>query len=410
MSSYRGFGPRPALMPFRDGTLDPALVTPEREAYAARLRRGYPGPPVQQNAQTGFVGITTDGRPIPGLFALRDTGLDSRPIVAAARDLLAVLDGDERARVLHARDSDRWRMWTNAFPSWSPHGLWLQGLTAPKRDAALAVIRATLSSQGYALTRDVMRLNGELGAFLGQYPDTLTEWAYWLSIFGSPSVGEPWGWQLYGHHLDLNCMIVDRQLVLTPAFMGAEFESDRLFGEERALALELVTSLSAGQADEAIVYRRFADLPHELQGPIDGRHVGGAGQDNRIVPYEGIAAGELTAPQRATLRRLLAAWHRRLTQGPARDRLREIERHLDETRFAWYGPRDDAHAFYYRVHSPVVMLEYDNHPGIFLDNDEPQPFHVHTIVRTPNGNDYGRDILRQHLATHRHDDGRAPGR
>jgi hypothetical protein len=28
--------------------------------------------------------------------------------------------------------------------------------------------------------------------------------------------------------------------------------------------------------------------------------------------------------------------------------------------------------------------------------------HIHTIVRTPNGNDYGKDLLRQHLAQHPH--------
>jgi hypothetical protein len=46
------------------------------------------------------------------------------------------------------------------------------------------------------------------------------------------------------------------------------------------------------------------------------------------------------------------------------------------------------------------MIEYDCHQGVFLDNPEPEPFHVHTIVRTPNGGDYGRDLLRRHLARH----------
>jgi hypothetical protein len=27
---------------------------------------------------------------------------------------------------------------------------------------------------------------------------------------------------------------------------------------------------------------------------------------------------------------------------------------------------------------------------------------VHTVVRTPNGNDYGKDLLRQHYALHAH--------
>jgi hypothetical protein len=29
--------------------------------------------------------------------------------------------------------------------------------------------------------------------------------------------------------------------------------------------------------------------------------------------------------------------------------------------------------------------------------DRPTRDHIHTIVRTPNGNDYGKDLLRQHL-------------
>ena len=36
------------------------------------------------------------------------------------------------------------------------------------------------------------------------------------------------------------------------------------------------------------------------------------------------------------------------------------------------------------------------HSGVFLTNREPAKFHVHTIVRTPNGNDYGVDLLRRH--------------
>ena len=44
----------------------------------------------------------------------------------------------------------------------------------------------------------------------------------------------------------------------------------------------------------------------------------------------------------------------------------------------------------------MIIIEYDNHTGVFLDNPEPESFHIHTLVRTPNGNDYGRDLLRQH--------------
>jgi len=80
--------------------------------------------------------------------------------------------------------------------------------------------------------------------------------------------------------------------------------------------------------------------------------------------------------------------------------LADVERHLDDTHLAWIGGAGDDDPFYYRIHSPVLMIEYDCHQGIFLDNPQPEPFHVHTIVRTPNGGDYGRDLLRRHLARH----------
>ena len=64
----------------------------------------------------------------------------------------------------------------------------------------------------------------------------------------------------------------------------------------------------------------------------------------------------------------------------------------------------DDGVFYYRVHSPVILIEFDHLPGIALDNDYPTRDHIHTVVRTPNGNDYGKDLLRQHREqeTHTH--------
>ena len=79
-----------------------------------------------------------------------------------------------------------------------------------------------------------------------------------------------------------------------------------------------------------------------------------------------------------------------------------MARHLGQTYLAWIGTCDEGAPFYYRLHSPVLLVEYDNNPGIFLDNAEPEPFHVHTIVRSPNGGDYGKDVLRQHYARQHH--------
>jgi hypothetical protein len=55
----------------------------------------------------------------------------------------------------------------------------------------------------------------------------------------------------------------------------------------------------------------------------------------------------------------------------------------------------------YRIHSPVILIEFDHQRPVGTTTlhpvDRPTRDHIHTIVRTPNGNDYGKDLLRQHL-------------
>jgi hypothetical protein len=75
------------------------------------------------------------------------------------------------------------------------------------------------------------------------------------------------------------------QMVLTPTFLGAEFESHQIFSEHRGLGLELIMALSPVQRNKVLyASMRPGDLPWELAGRVDGRHLGAAGQDNRVIP------------------------------------------------------------------------------------------------------------------------------
>jgi hypothetical protein len=134
--------------------------------------------------------------------------------------------------------------------------------------------------------------------------------------------------------------------------------------------------------------------------------VGGAFQDNRVVPYEGVPVAALGAERRRRLLEIADLFVCNLPSPTAEVRLKEIELHLKDTYFAWIGNCNDVDPFYFRVHSPVVLLEFDHHSGVFLANEQPERFHVHSVVRTPNGNDYGADLLRQHYASGGHDPGR----
>jgi hypothetical protein len=95
-----------------------------------------------------------------------------------------------------------------------------------------------------------------------------------------------------------------------------------------------------------------------------------------------------------------------MDDGHARVKMDEVARHLDRTYFAWIGGTTPGSVFYYRIHSPVVLIEFDHQRPANLRHlnnpDLPNVEHVHAIVRTPNGNDYGKDLLRLHYQQHPH--------
>jgi len=364
-------------------------------------------------AATPFAGLTADGHVRPGLFSLQPEDAPTPAMVEAVKLLLRVLSPAQRSAMCFPVDSELWRHWQNTELYVEHHGLRLDEVGTPVREMVLAVLRASLSGKGYDVTRGVMQLNRFLGDLVAG-PEVLGEWAYIFCLFGTPSESEPWGWQLFGHHLSLNCFVIGRQMVFTPCFLGAEpnyadtgpFAGTRLFEDEERGGLALMRSLSPGQQNRAIVAHSMVggDLPPDRRHFADNLHLGGAYQDNRIVPYEGLRASELSALQRRDLLDLVASYVAPLPPGPLAARLAEAERHLAETHFCWIGGSDEASPFYYRIQSPVVFIEFDHHAGVFLTNAEPAKFHVHTIVRTPNGNDYGIDLLRlhyRHAAHHR---------
>jgi hypothetical protein len=128
--------------------------------------------------------------------------------------------------------------------------------------------------------------------------------------------------------------------------------------------------------------------------------------DNVVLDYAGLPARDLTAAQRQQLVDLAALYVSNMAGGHARVKMDEVVAHLDRTWFAWIGNTTPGSVFYYRIHSPVVLIEFDHQRPValrhLLNPDLPNAAHIHTVVRTPNGNDYGKDLLRQHYLQHPH--------
>lgn len=135
----------------------------------------------------------------------------------------------------------------------------------------------------------------------------------------------------------------------------------------------------------------------------------GAFADNAVVAYAGIRATELTPAQQRKPPAVAEAFVNRGKADVAKVRMAEIRSHLADTYAAWMGGTGDDDPFYMRVHSPVVWIEVDCQAAGPLGGaygktrgDGPTQLHIHSVIRTPNGNDYGRELLRQHYLTSPH--------
>jgi hypothetical protein len=362
---------------------------------------------------TPFKGVTVDGHRQKGLFRLKNADAPTQAMCEAAWGLLNNITPEQRRRSHHPVGSPLWRKWQNSEMYVEDYGLRLESASADTRSRVLNVLAASLSEQGYATSLGVMQLNAFLGQVLDA-PGVLNEWSYSFVLFGVPSLTEPWGWQMYGHHLVLNCMVIGGQMTLTPCFLGAEivyadqgpFEGLAMFKDHERIGLEFMNSLPGKSQEQAIVGKSMLgeDLPPGRRHLADYFNLGGAYQDNRIVPYEGLPLGSLESDQRNLLLDLVNEYIAPLPDGPRQARMEEFERHEQDTHFCWIGGTGSNDPFYYRIQSPVVFIEFDHHPGMFLTNEMPLKYHIHTIVRTPNGNDYGIDLLRQHYkSAHKHD-------
>ena len=268
----------------------------------------------------------------PACSRSRQTGHSTRPIVDAAKAFLDTLDAEQKGSVSFDINADEWRMWFNISPFVFRHGLMLEDLTDTQRDAALAMVAASMSRTGFESMRNCMRLNHTIGEITGA-ADEYGEWVYFLSLFGTPSETEPWGWQLDGHHVNLHCFVMGDQLVFTPAFLGSEpvvatsgiFDGVSVMQEEQNSALKLMLALDPALQNRATVSK-------ETHGAFAG-----AFRDNFELKYEGLRADALSSAEQSMLWDVVRTYVGRIRDGHSDVTMDDIRAHMDETYFAWMG-------------------------------------------------------------------------
>ena len=365
-----------------------------RRTSEARERAGLVEP---------FKGITTNGEIIPGLYSIAPTRKPTGAVRNAAVHYLATLSDQQLVRTMFPVDDPQWRKWMNQG-FYIRDGVSMREMTAAQRNAALNLMRASLSAKGFELTRNIMRLNETLAEMIN---DHLVdgEWGYYFTVMGKPSAVEPWGWQFQGPHAIINYFILGDQVVATPLFFGSEpthatsgkYKGLSVLQKEQNDGLALVRSLPQQQQQEAVV--KFSKTGNN--------NLTEAFKDNIVLDYAGLRANELSPVARQSLRELVQLYVSNMDEDHARLKMNEIDQHLDNTWFAWIGSTAPDGVYYYRIQSPVVVIEFDHQAPANLERfatnpDKPTRQHIHTVLRTPNGNDYGKDLLRQHYLMHPH--------
>lgn len=362
----------------------------------------YTAKMVEKLAEDTFVGIVTSEGKQDGLFPIKSTGVSTEPIVKSAIAFLNGLTAEQKKKTTFTIDSDQFRTWSNVdVGMFKRNGISLKEMTQDQRKLAYQLLTDALSAKGLQLSKDIMKTDQTL-AELNNDNEKFNELAYYFTILGTPSTKTPWGFQLNGHHLAINYFVLGDQVVMSPTFMGGEpiittsgkYKGNTIFQDEQNIGLKFMQSLPEDlQAKATLSSDKTKDNMESS-----------AFLDNMTLDYKGLKVSELSAEKQNELLNLAELYINNMREGHAKVRMQEVKEHINDTYFAWIGPITDDGVFYYCIHSPVVLIEFDHQRPVGIRNGDRKPTrnHIHTMVRTPNGNDYGKDYLRQHLKDHHH--------
>ena len=268
-----------------------AAVTIKDASACQRARRNSG----EASVAEPFVGVTTAGKPTPGLFEIKSTGVSTKPVVMAASKFLSGLSEQQREKTTFPVDDTEWRKWNNRHHG-KRQGISFKEMLPEQRELAFGLLQASLSAKGLKLSQDIMKLNHTLAELTDNF-DEYGQWLYWITIMGDPSETEPWGWQIDGHHLAINYFVLGDQVVMSPVFIGSEpvkatsgkFEGTEVLQGEQDLGFAFMQSLSESQQAQAT-------LAKVKKG---NNALAQAYQDNLRLNFAGIKLDQLDETQRS---------------------------------------------------------------------------------------------------------------
>jgi hypothetical protein len=308
-------------------------------------------------------------------------------MTTAAQQYLTSLDDEQRKTSLLEYETPQRLDW-HFIPKAERKGLQVKHMNQPQRKAAFTLLKSSLSQIGYDKARKIMQLESLLLALeKGRTGTPLRDpERYYFTVFGEPKEDGKWGLSVEGHHLSLNFVVENGQVISStptmyaanPATVMSEVEGvdvekgTRLLALEEKLAFDLVNALSDEQKAKAVIAEKApAEIraAGEPQPPTD---------DPVGIPY-----GELADEQKETLRRLVSEYARNLPRDVYEQRLQAIqEAGTDQVHFAWAGAVEPGIGHYYRIQGPTFLIEFVNTQPDAAGNPAN---HIHSVWRDMRG-------------------------
>lgn len=309
-------------------------------------------------------------------------------LVNAANSFIAALDPEQKVKAVYPFDTGE-RYNFHFVPRDDRKGISMNELNAVQKQAALVLVKSSLSEQGARKVSEIMELENVLRTIENRTDDTYrNQGKYFLTIFGIPGDKNIWGWRLEGHHIAFNFSVADKKLVAgTPGFLGSNpaivlegpQKGKQVLKEETDGGFTLLKALQGDALQKALL------------DPVAPKDI--LTFDNRKAMIEhpaGILYSEMTSAQQQQLLALINVYVHRFTKLFAEDMLKDIQQAgLEHLRFAWAGDTEPVRGkgYYYRVQGPTLLIEYDN--------TQNNANHVHTVVRDFK-HDFGGDELLEH--------------
>lgn len=304
---------------------------------------------------------------------------------AAADKFLASLSPDLKKKAVFGFDDPHRTKWfftpqQDKAKSFTRKGARLEEMTPEQKAAAMALLKTGLSMKGYEQATTIVgleallkELEGDKGAMVRN-----TGW-YFVSVFGDPAANGKWGWRFEGHHLSVNYTLDRGEVVsATPLLFGvnpAEVKDGPKKGLRATPEIEdharaLIKSLTPEQkkAAEQPAPKNYNEL--EIKEGQPKAEVGAP---------KGVTADKLTAEQKATLAKLLAAYTDRMPEDlAAGEQKRAKDTPAEKMYFAYTGSPEPGQPYTYRVYAPEFVVEFLN---VQADAAKNPANHIHSAWR-----------------------------